>query len=850
MAYTSIYAGGNFAPTLKMPIKYVAPPTTPKFNLGAVNDVPTLNKALRGGQISTQQWNQRFQQLQKPAPTIKTGILQNLNPVDSQSVLYKQNIQPVIDAGVGSAKQVKSQTLHLAGPTSNQAQRDTIINNQRALQAQANPQFNTKNPTGGNLLTRARNDVVSAYQHANPFSGVHDANKLISQTGQKYGFTPNFIKTLHNANTSTTNKSLMNSTAQAITELPGKNPSVINRTQINTTPQKGAPKGALNNLGGTPSSVLVHEGLHQVWAANPSSHQAFGQAYNQAAAQDKGLQAYLNAALNVNGKTQLADFSKMPPALQDEVHSATATYYLNQQKIGSANPLNKYYSQFLNLSQGYDNYDKPGTKGTTVSPVVNVINQSAKQGNSAQALIKAEAMAKQGTPLPAIQAFLARDRQALGAQTGRGIEAAATIAGFSAPGEGIISKVAAKTGLSDALGVARGRVTAAVGKDEATNGLIDTQRAQKALKQARTTGLAGKTAVDETKTQRIPVVSPTETSATRKSVGSTAIQNADRTSIPVKGESSQTVGKVTAPPKNYVKQSDALSKAYEKESAGLQNVASPHAQQVLQDKIDLKYGKLQQDLDTAHGQTSVNFKGKTTKVGQTGPALPRSALDSHPRYQPNESPVTTSTPETKSITVSTSKAAETAPKTVTEPATGANVAGSSLRTQAKAVEAGMKSEAESTGATYNTVSHKEEAMKAAQLVEENPTKARSIAMGARGDNASHEAAVYHAVANKAIEDAKKTGDYSEVTALANSPRHTGVSEAAQKLGAEGYNANPHDPINIMNDLAKTREAAVTKRAGKPSVAKATTEIKKEVKAVTPKVSRQDWHSFIQELQCK
>lgn len=67
MAYTSIYAGGNFTPTLKTPINYV--PIAPKFNVGAVNDVPTLNKALRGGQITPHQWNQRFQQLQRnPAP--------------------------------------------------------------------------------------------------------------------------------------------------------------------------------------------------------------------------------------------------------------------------------------------------------------------------------------------------------------------------------------------------------------------------------------------------------------------------------------------------------------------------------------------------------------------------------------------------------------------------------------------------------------------------------------------------------------------------------------------------------------------------------------------------------------
>lgn len=208
------------------------------------------------------------------------------------------------------------------------------------------------------LVGQAKNDVVSAYQHANPFSGVHNANSLISQTQQQFGLTSKFVQILHNANTSTTKGKLATQGAQAITYKPGTASNVVNRTQINVNPQKGAPKGSLNNLGATPSSTLVHEGLHQVWfKSTPQQKQAFGQAYNQAASQDKGLQGYLNAALNVNGKTQLTDFSKMPPALQDEVHSETAAYYLNQQKVSSNSPIDKYYSQYLNLSKGNANYN-------------------------------------------------------------------------------------------------------------------------------------------------------------------------------------------------------------------------------------------------------------------------------------------------------------------------------------------------------------------------------------------------------------------------------------------------------------------------------------------------------------
>jgi hypothetical protein len=177
------------------------------------------------------------------------------------------------------------------------------------------------------------------------------------------------------------------------------------------------------------------------------------------------------------------------------------------------------------------------------------------------------------------------------------------------------------------------------------------------------------------------------------------------------------------------------------------------------------------------------------------------------------------------------------------PKTDVAQSGSALRTKAQAVEQGMKAD-EQAGATYSTVSHKVEAEKAVKLLQEDPEKAKAIAMGARGDNASHEAAVYHAVKNQALETAKKTGDYSEVMDLANSTRHTAVSEAAQKLGAEGYNTDVADPVARIKEVQDVRR----KVAG-VKVASVTKDIQKEVKSRST-VSRQDWHSFVQDLRCK
>lgn len=246
--------------------------------------------------------------------------------------------------------------------------------------------------------------------------------------------------------------------------------------------------------------------------------------------------------------------------------------------------------------------------------------------------------------------------------------------------------------------------------------------------------------------------------------------------------------------------------------------------------------------DLINNTRSQNLTEALNKAKQSVP-VPRSALDNH------IAPVEAETAVTGPAKVSGVKSDTTTPTPATtpNPTNESKVSGSSLRTQAKAVEAGMKSE-ENLGATYNTVSHKDEAAKAVQLLQNDPEKAKAIALGGRGDNASHEAAVYHAVANQTLEEAKKTGDYSQVQQLANSPRHTTVSEAAQKLGAEGFNANPHDPINIMNDLAKTRQKAVAGRTG-ATLEKETANISKQVKSSLPDVSRQDWHSFVQDLRC-
>lgn len=272
----------------------------------------------------------------------------------------------------------------------------------------------------------------------------------------------------------------------------------------------------------------------------------------------------------------------------------------------------------------------------------------------------------------------------------------------------------------------------------------------------------------------------------------------------------------------------SISKA-EKTTGGLQ---SPLAQAVTKARS--------QAITRPSALDRVEPTEPVAKTAETGATKPTETATAPTTAKPTESnpligtkkPTETSTPEQKSTNIPAQK-----------------VSGSSLRTQSEAVQAGMKAEDQATGATYNTVSHKAEAEKAVKLVQEDPQKAMDIATGkTRGDNASHEAAVYHAVKNAEIAKAQKTGDFSTVTELANSPRHTGVSEAAQKLGAEGYNTNPHDPIAIMNDLAKNRASGFGKNTD-TTLAKETAKVGADVKAATPRIKREDWHTFVDSLKC-
>lgn len=172
--------------------------------------------------------------------------------------------------------------------------------------------------------------------------------------------------------------------------------------------------------------------------------------------------------------------------------------------------------------------------------------------------------------------------------------------------------------------------------------------------------------------------------------------------------------------------------------------------------------------------------------------------------------------------------------------------GGSTKAEARAVEAKVTKSFDDK-AEYGGRSYKEEAQKAIDLVDSDYQKAKDIATGKiGGDNPVHEVAVARAVEAKALKD----GDIGTLQDLASSSRHTTTSEAAQRLGAEGYGADPSSAVDNIREVVLARTNAVKTRAGNSYTSKVKKEsiaLKKNIAEAAP--TKEDWNSFIESIKC-
>jgi hypothetical protein len=148
-------------------------------------------------------------------------------------------------------------------------------------------------------------------------------------------------------------------------------------------------------------------------------------------------------------------------------------------------------------------------------------------------------------------------------------------------------------------------------------------------------------------------------------------------------------------------------------------------------------------------------------------------------------------------------------------------------------------------AQYTPVTVKEQAARASDLVETNPELARQIIRGeAQLPEGLREAAFIKAVEEQGI----ATADAPLLQELANSKLVADTSIHAQELRLLAERI-PDSPLSVMKQISNAREASLTKKFGSPIKAKTkvTAAIKKEIKALTPKIT--DWTDFVDSLKC-
>jgi len=169
--------------------------------------------------------------------------------------------------------------------------------------------------------------------------------------------------------------------------------------------------------------------------------------------------------------------------------------------------------------------------------------------------------------------------------------------------------------------------------------------------------------------------------------------------------------------------------------------------------------------------------------------------------------------------------------------------------QSKAVNEKIisKTEAEVSGLPqYNKANMKQQAEYSTELIKNDPQAAVDIAMGRKAPP-EHilPQMVYNAVEDHAMKIGGEKGG-KLLKDLANSKQVSDLTVMAQNVRAAAER-DPHSPVALINDLKLARAEAAKKRG------KDTAKIEKaDMKAIeksTPKVTKDDWETFVKELEC-
>lgn len=143
-------------------------------------------------------------------------------------------------------------------------------------------------------------------------------------------------------------------------------------------------------------------------------------------------------------------------------------------------------------------------------------------------------------------------------------------------------------------------------------------------------------------------------------------------------------------------------------------------------------------------------------------------------------------------------------------------------------------------AQYDKINIKDQAEKALKAVEGDRAQLERYLSGADPlPDGLHPTALITAI--------RHTKDPELVLKAAQSPLSSESSFGAQELRLARENA-AGDPVQSVRNLKALREKAVEKRLGKPVAEAVKTEVE-AIRAAKPRVTRQDWSSFIESIKC-
>jgi len=251
--------------------------------------------------------------------------------------------------------------------------------------------------------------------------------------------------------------------------------------------------------------------------------------------------------------------------------------------------------------------------------------------------------------------------------------------------------------------------------------------------------------------------------------------------------------------------------------------------------VDPKTGRFQTTYSSSGGQVVDNrVIQDTVKPGAAALPVPK---EYHPQTGFEVSTNIPETPVKTKLVATGSRMPSVKGNTVTKEANDINN---------KLVSEGFAALNDAEKAKFDSITAKDQIEKVTNYMNTVPDQFRDEVLAGRVPRDVHPQVAFNAVKNKAIKD----GDWSVLRDLAKSPIATQESKAGQTLAASQILNGPKetDPVKLIQMNDANIAANFEKKTGQ-NLEKATQEAVQEIKAKKPKVTKQSFSDFINNITC-